>query len=107
MDHLVTRKKFSQPVTRKEVMFTWQGRGFDCHTFIDPAGQEWNGFVHETDELVTVIEGQLLITVNNQCFLVDPGDEVFIPQNIVHSVENPSNGITRWLFGYNQPSHNS
>ena len=107
MDRLVTRNKFSRPVAHREVMLDWKKRGFDCHTFVDPPGQQWNDFVHETDEVVAVIEGQLTITMKNQCFLADPGDEIFIPQNVPHSVENPSNDITRWLFGYNRPSHKS
>ena len=104
MDRLVTRNKFARPVADHTVMLDWKKRGFDCHTFIDPPGQKWNDFTHATDEVGTVIEGQLLITMKNKCFLADPGDEIFIPKNVSHSVANQSNGITRWLFGYNRPS---
>lgn len=107
MERLVARNKFSRPVAHREVLLDWKKRGFDCRTFVDPPGQQWNDFVHETDEVVTVIEGQLMITMESQCFLAGPGDEIFIPKNVSHSVENPSNGITRWLFGYNRPSHKS
>ena len=78
----------------------WKARGYDCRPFVDPPGQEWNNFVHQTNELVTVAEGRLEMTVASQRFMVEPGDEVFIPKGVVHSVKNSNNVTTRWFFGY-------
>lgn len=97
---LVTRNKFSPPIVCDEVMRDWKARGYDCRPFVDPPGQEWNNFVHQTNELITVVEGRLEMTVASQRLMVDPGDEVFIPKGAVHSVKNSNNGITRWFFGY-------
>ena len=54
---LVTRAKFARPVSAEAVRRDWKARGFGCETFVDPPGREWNDFVHDTDELVTVLKG--------------------------------------------------
>ena len=96
----VTRSKFSRPLDRAAVAREWQGRGYDCRLFVDPPGQEWNGFVHRTNELVTVMEGRLKCTVSGQTVQLQEGDELFIPRDAVHSVKNVHSATTRWLFGY-------
>ena len=100
MSYLVTRNKFFPPIVCDEVIRDWKARGYDCRPFVDPPGQEWNNFVHQTNELVTVAEGRLEMTVASQHFMVEPGDEVFIPKGVVHSVKNSNNVTTRWFFGY-------
>ena len=37
----------------------WRARGFSCDLWTDPPGQVWNNFVHPTDELVIVLEGEM------------------------------------------------
>ena len=56
--------------------------------------------MHSTNELVTVIEGRLAMTIGDTKLTVEPGDEVFIPKGAMHSVENIHDATTRWLFGY-------
>ena len=98
---IITRQKFTEPVNLDEVSRNWKNRGYSCDLFIDPPGQEWNGFVHQTDELVTVVEGELKMTVDGETVIARPGDEVFIPAEAVHSVKNIHTGASRWLYGYN------
>lgn len=100
MADLVVQRKFAQPVDRATVARDWRARGFSCDLFVDPPGREWNGFVHGTDELVTVVEGRLELEVGAARILAEPGDEVFIPRGITHSVRNRADGTTRWLYGY-------
>ena len=107
---LVVKGKFPAPVDQGAVGREWAGRGYDCRLFVDPPGREWNGFVHATNELVTVVEGVLLCTVEIDTVEIDTvekktirlemGDELFIPRDAVHSVKNIHTGTTRWLFGY-------
>ena len=78
----------------------WRARGFSCEPFTDPPGREWNGFRHATNELVTVVEGELRLTVGGETMICGKGDEVFIPKGTVHSVKNVAPGTTRWLYGY-------
>ncbi len=79
---------------------SWRARGYSCHLFTDSPGQEWNDFVHATNELVTVLEGRLELTLAGARIQAGPGDEVFIPRDMIHSVKNIHAGTTRWLFGY-------
>lgn len=96
----LTRKKFALPLDQAAVAGDWAGRGYSCHGFVDPPGREWNGFIHASNELVTVVEGRLEIAIEDQSLIAEPGDEVFIAKGAVHSVRNLHDGTTRWLFGY-------
>ncbi|MFQ6022257.1 MAG: cupin domain-containing protein [Acidiferrobacterales bacterium] len=97
---LLTKNRFAVPVEKATVADDWNRRGYSCGWFIDPPGQEWNDFVHECNELVTVVEGRLEMTVAGKTCAVHPGDQVFIPKGAVHSVKNIHTGTTRWLYGY-------
>jgi quercetin dioxygenase-like cupin family protein len=100
MSDLLAKAKFEIPVDRAVVADDWRARGYDCRLFVDPPGQEWNGFVHGTNELVTVAVGRLEMTVGPERLTAEPGDEVFIPKGAVHSVKNVHGATTRWFFGY-------
>lgn len=96
----VTRGRFAVPVERSAVDRSWRQRGYSCGLFVDPPGREWRDFVHGTDELVTVVEGRLRLTVGGAVIVADPGDEIFIPAGVLHTVKNIHSGTTRWLYGY-------
>ncbi len=100
MEPLVTPRTFRTPLDRAAVESAWRDRGYSCDEFVDPPGREWNDFVHDVGELVTVIEGRLRLTIAGREWGLDPGDEAFIPRGAVHSVKNIHPGITRWLYGY-------
>lgn len=97
---LIERAKFASPVAKAAVQEDWANRGYSCDWFVDPPGREWNDFVHGCNELVTVVEGRLRMTIGDHEFIVEPGDEVFIPEGAVHSVKNVHTATTRWLYGY-------
>jgi quercetin dioxygenase-like cupin family protein len=96
----LTRQKFSVPFDRDQVAQDWGQRGYTCDVFTDPPGREWNDFVHMTNELVTVVVGKLKLTIGAEEILAAPGDEVFLPKGILHSVKNVSSSTTHWLYGY-------
>ncbi|MFY4730273.1 cupin domain-containing protein [Nitrospira sp. BLG_2] len=96
----LTPQKFQVPLDRDQVAQDWGRRGYSCDVFTDPPGREWNNFVHATNELVTVMEGKLKLAIDEEEILAEPGDEVFIPKGIRHSVKNISSSTTRWLYGY-------
>ena len=56
--------------------------------------------MHACNELVTVAERRLEMTVGDQTDILEEGDEVFIPNGVVHSVKNIHIGISRWFYGY-------
>ena len=96
----VARNKFKTPIERDAVARDWCARGYSCDLFVDPPGREWRDFSHGTNELVTVVEGRLEVTVEGESFTIRPGDEVFIPKRALHSVRNTHEGTSRWLYGY-------
>ena len=95
-----THSKFTVPVTKDVVSRDWRDRSYSCNWFVDPPGQQWNNFVHNCNELVIVVEGLLEMSIAGQTWVVQPGDEVFIPEGAVHSVKNIHTDTTRWLYGY-------
>jgi mannose-6-phosphate isomerase-like protein (cupin superfamily) len=95
-----TKNKFAHPVNKIAVKKDWKKRGYSCNWFIDPPGQQWNNFMHSCNELVTVVEGSLEMTIEGKSWILVPGDEAYIPQGAVHSVKNVYDGSTRWLYGY-------
>ncbi len=78
----------------------WRARGFSCSLWVDPPGQVWANFVHETDELVMVVEGQVEFEIAGTSERPEPGRELFIPAGATHSVRNVGSGESRWLYGY-------
>jgi uncharacterized protein YdcH (DUF465 family)/quercetin dioxygenase-like cupin family protein len=96
----VVRHKFAQPVDVAAVTRDWIKRGFSCRAFTDPPGQVWRDYVHDTDELVTVVDGRLEVTMHGENWVLGPGDELYIPRGVSHTVRNLHAGTTRWLYGY-------
>ena len=80
----------------------WRNRGFSCDLWVDPPGQCWEGYVHATDELVMIVEGQVEFEIKGVIHRPDPGQELFIPAGAVHSVRNLGRTQARWLYGYGQ-----
>jgi mannose-6-phosphate isomerase-like protein (cupin superfamily) len=103
VSNLVVRRWLEKgAVSREKVAETWRREGYDCRLWIDPPGQEWIDFVHSTDELVVLLEGDLEVEVAGQRAHLQPGDEVFIPAGARHSVFNRGTTTANWLFGYRQ-----
>ena len=100
MSAYLSKGRFPVPVAREAVAADWRARGYSCHAFEDPPGRAWDDFVHETQELVTVLEGRLELEIDGTTLIAEPGDEVFIPRRAVHSVRTVHKGRTTWLFGY-------
>ena len=100
MSDLLSPSKFTKPVSQDIVAADWRARGYSCSLFVDPPGQRWEDFVHSCNELVTVLDGRLEMEVSGEVLEMEPGDEVFIPKNAIHSVRNIHSGVSKWLFGY-------
>lgn len=97
---LVKTAYFKLPVDRDAVAREWHERGYSCHDFVDPPGRAWLDFLHDCNELLTVVEGRLELEMQGRRLSVSPGDEVFIPKGASHSVFNVNDGTTVWLYGY-------
>ena len=78
----------------------WNSRGYSFGVFRDPPGQVWADFVHKTDELVVLSEGEIEVEIEGKTSRPQIGEEVFIPTNAVHTVRNVGQTNNVWFFGY-------
>ncbi len=92
----MTRKQ----VERDQVARLWKERGFSCGLWIDPPGQVWADFVHEIDELVMVVDGEVEFEIDGAVHRPAPGTELVIPARASHTVRNLGRTESRWLYGY-------
>ena len=73
---------------RETVARAWQSRGFGCEVWTDPPGQVWADFVHTTDELVMLIDGEIELRFAGRILRPAIGEEVLIPAGVAHTVIN-------------------
>ena len=78
----------------------WASRRFSCDLWIDAPGQTWQNFRHATDELVTVLEGQVEFEIAGKLHHPQVGEELLIPAGARHSARNIGKSTARWLYGY-------
>ena len=71
-----------------QIKQNWDSRGYTFGIFKDPPGQVWTDFVHKTDELVVLVEGETEIEIEGKSQRPQIGEEVFIPANARHTVSN-------------------
>mgnify|MGYP006263212917 FL=1 len=57
----------------------WNSRGYSFVVFRDPPGQVWADFVHRTDELVVLAEGEIEVEIEGKAERFQIGGMVFIP----------------------------
>ena len=57
----------------------WNSRGYRFGVFRDPPGQVWADFVHRTDELVVLAEGEIEVEIEGKAERFQIGGMVFIP----------------------------
>lgn len=100
MTQVLQQGAYGLPVDHAQVRGDWAGEGFSFGVFRDPPGQEWNDFVHDSDEYVLVAEGRLRITVGGETFAAGPGDLVRIPRRVPHSLVTLPDSGSVWLYGY-------
>lgn len=81
-------------------------RGYSCDKWIDLPGQLWPNFVHETDELVLLLEGEIELQFNGKTICPAIGEEVFIPAGVNHTVINMGETKNCWLYGYKYYNEN-
>ena len=85
---------------RGSVAQRWRARGFSCAQWRDPPGQVWADFVHDTDELVMLVEGELEISFGGQTRRAGMGEEILIPAGASHTVRNTGGTDNCWYYGY-------
>ena len=84
----------------EQIKKNWNSRGYSFGIFKDPPGQVWADFVHKTDELVVLAEGQIEIEIEGKSKQPPIGKEVFIHAKAKHTVRNVGKIINSWYYGY-------
>lgn len=102
----MTIRLINASMDRATIEQGWHSRGFSCGLWVDPPGQVWEDYVHSTDELLMVLEGELELEMEGRVFRPAVGEEVFIPAHARHSVRNVGGMTARWLYGYRQEGKN-
>lgn len=87
-------------VDLKQIEKDWHNRGFSFGIWTDPPGQTWEGYVHDTDELFMVMEGNVELEMQGKKRPLKIGEEILIPARAVHSVRTRGASGSRWLYGY-------
>ncbi len=96
---MVTQGVFSVPVSRPDVGQGWNTRGYDCTVSVFLSGWRSSNHVHQSDQVATPVEGRLALVVGEQRFEAGPGDELFLPSNTLHRLENSHDGRLKMLYG--------
>ncbi len=84
----------------RKVKTDWERRGFSFGIWIDPPGQVWEDYVHDADELLMLVEGQIELSFLGKTFCPKIGEEVLIPAGAGHTVRNIGKTTNRWYYGY-------
>ena len=87
-------------VDQKAVEKEWTARGFSCELWTDPPGRVWRDFIHESDELVMLVEGEEEFEMNGQIYRLEIGQELRIPAGTYHTARNVGGSASKWLYGY-------
>ena len=87
-------------VDEAEIKKRWAARGFSCGLWVDSPGRVWNDFIHDTDELVMLVEGEEQFEMNGQKHRLRIGEEFLIPAGTYHSARNIGKTTSKWLYGY-------
>jgi quercetin dioxygenase-like cupin family protein len=78
----------------------WHARGYSCAIWTDPPGQVWADFVHASDELVMLIDGEIELRFGGQVLRPAAGEEILIPAGEAHTVINIGGSSNHWYYGY-------
>jgi mannose-6-phosphate isomerase-like protein (cupin superfamily) len=87
-------------LNQTQVRIQWAARGFSCDLWVDPPGRVWNDFVHDTGEVVMLVEGEEEFEMNGRKYSLRIGEESLIPAGTSHTTRNVGKTTSKWLYGY-------
>lgn len=99
-EEYVVRHKLRVPVDQGEVTRGWREQGYSCEIRNLPPGSNWLGIANDGEEMLAVVDGGLAVEIHDACYLLAPGDEMFIPRETSYRLRNPSAQETHWLYGH-------
>jgi len=84
----------------EKVKTDWVARGFSCDLWIDPPGRVWADFVHDTDEVIMVLQGEQEFEMDGRTYRPPIGEDFLIPAGTRHTARNVGRVTSKWLYGY-------
>lgn len=90
------------PIDQDKIRRSWKERGFSCEIWTDPPGKVWRDYVHEVDELLMLIDGEIELSFQGKTLRPKVGEEILIPAHASHTVKNIGAAQNRWFYGYKQ-----
>lgn len=87
-----------------EAEATLSKEGYDCFIWTDVPGVVYEEHVHEIDECLWVIRGQIIFKIDEQDITLDAGDRLYLPARTKHSAKVPRNGAVTYLIGQKRRS---
>ncbi len=87
-------------IDHNAVRKNWGKRGFSCDIWTDPPGKVWANFVHSTDELLMLIDGEIELEMDGKILHPIIGEEILIPAGMTHTVRNVGSVTNHWFYGY-------
>jgi quercetin dioxygenase-like cupin family protein len=60
---------------------------------------------HDSEECVLVLDGQLIVEINDIQHQLNPGDSCYFDSNLPHRFLNPGNGKARFIVSVTPPSN--
>ena len=77
-----------ESVNIQKIEKEWRSLGFQGGFWVDPPGQVWKDYIHDVDELVMLVEGEVEIEMEGTTHLLQTGEELLIPADTDHTVRN-------------------
>ena len=86
VDFIEMGRDTNSRVDQAAVERSWRERGFSYGLRVDPPGQVWTDYVHDTDELVMVVEGDVEFEIDGRVHRPPPNwATVWQPWERIHS----------------------
>jgi uncharacterized protein len=98
-EEFVVRGKFRAPVDHGEVARDWTERGYASTAQVAGSGATGPGATQDKDALLTVLDGRLDVEMHGVDYVLEPGDELFIPRGAPFALRNLGAGESRYLLG--------
>lgn len=89
-----------QRLDKDQIAARWAAAGYSCELWVDLPGAVWTDFVHDTDEMLHLLDGDLAVELQGRVLRLAPGDEILIPAQARHTLRNLGHGRARWLYGH-------
>ena len=73
--------------------------GYRPFRWTDVPGSTYPRHQHMNDECIWVISGEITINIENQDYILKPGDRLYLPKSIPHTACVPLSGPVTYLVG--------